>query len=37
MGQTKAVIKTIISASNAKDAARIVQDTDYTPTILIKH
>ena len=36
MGQTKVVIKTLISAATATDASRIVQDTDYMPTVIIR-
>ena len=36
MGKTKVVIKTLITAANAQDASRIVQDTDYSPTVIIK-
>lgn len=36
MGKTKVVIKTLISAASAQDASRIVQDTDYSPTVIIK-
>lgn len=37
MGQTKVVIKTIKTVANADDATRLVQDTDYTPTVIIKN
>jgi hypothetical protein len=36
MGKTKVVIKTLITAASAQDASRIVQDTDYSPTVIIK-
>lgn len=36
MGKTKVVIKTLITAANAQDASRIVQDTDYSPTVIIR-
>lgn len=36
MGTTKAIIKTIKTVANAQDATRIVQDSDYTPTVIIK-
>ncbi len=36
MGKTKVVIKTLISAASAQDASRIVQDTDYSPTVIIR-
>lgn len=36
MGKTKVVIKTLISSANAQDASRIVQETEYAPTVIIK-
>jgi hypothetical protein len=36
MGKTKVVIKTLISATSAQDASRIVQDMDYSPTVIIR-
>jgi len=36
MGNTKVVIKTLISAASAHDASRIVQETDYAQTVIIK-
>lgn len=36
MGKTKVVIKTHIAATNGQDASRIVQETDYSPTVIIK-
>lgn len=36
MGNTKIVIKTLISAASAHDASRIVQETDYAQTVIIK-
>lgn len=36
MGKTKVVIKTLVSAASAQDASRIVQDTDYNQTVIIK-
>ncbi|MPR36059.1 FHA domain-containing protein [Salmonirosea aquatica] len=36
MGKTKVVIKTLITATNGQDASRIVQETDYSPTVIIK-
>ncbi|AEI51507.1 FHA domain-containing protein [Runella slithyformis] len=37
IGQTKVVIKTIKTVANADDATRLVRDTDYTPTVIIKN
>ena len=36
MGNTKVVIKTLITVASAQDASRIVQDTDYSPTVIIR-
>ena len=36
IGQTKVVIKTLITAASANDASRIVQETDYSPTVIIR-
>jgi hypothetical protein len=36
MGKTKVVIKTLVSAASAQDASRIVHNTDYTQTVIIK-
>lgn len=36
MGKTKVVIKTLITATNAQDASRIVQETDYSPTVILQ-
>ena len=36
LGQTKMVIKTIRTVTNANDATRLVQDTEYMPTVIIK-
>ena len=35
LGQTKVVIKTIRTVSNADDATRLVKDSDYMPTVFI--
>ena len=35
LGQTKAVIKTIMKVANADDASRLVQDSDYMPTVVV--
>ncbi len=35
MGKTKVVIKTLIAATNAEDASRMVQETDYSPTVIL--
>lgn len=37
MGKTKVVIKTIKAVTSADDAARIVKDSEYTPTVIIKN
>ncbi|WP_162794241.1 FHA domain-containing protein [Runella rosea] len=37
LGQTKVVIKTIRTVTNADDATRLVRDTEYTPTVFIKN
>jgi pSer/pThr/pTyr-binding forkhead associated (FHA) protein len=36
LGQTKLVIKTIRSVTNADDATRFVRETEYMPTVIIK-
>jgi len=36
MGKTKVVIKTLITVASGQDASRIVQETDYSPTVIIK-
>lgn len=36
MGKTKVVIKTLITSTSAQDASRIVQETEYAPTVIIK-
>ena len=36
LGQTKMVIKTIRTVTNADDATRLVKDSEYSPTVIIK-
>ncbi|MEO6282959.1 MAG: FHA domain-containing protein [Dyadobacter sp.] len=37
LGQTKMVIKTIRTVANSDDATRLVKDSEYSPTVIIKH
>ncbi|MCE7059231.1 FHA domain-containing protein [Dyadobacter sp. CY343] len=37
LGQTKMVVKTIRTVASADDATRLVKDSEYSPTVIIKH